>query len=435
MLVSADWVVPVTHRPIRDGAVLLEGDTITAIGPLDSFTGSQAGSLVDSEQVHFPGCAIMPGLVNGHTHLSLSAMQDLLEPAAFEEWLPRLVAAMRSWTTEDFAASARLGAWHCLQAGVTVVGDIAYGPESATAAAEAGLGGVAYWEVLGITAPKLFAELERLGFPSDCGEFGPRMRCGLSPHSIYTSSPGLLDAVHRAGIDLGIPVAIHLAESAAEVRLSVHGDGPLAQTAKRVIGEFETPGATPVAYLDRLGILDGTTVVHMGETDPADIPLLAPTVRGVIACPRSNSFLGNRAAPVDRFVEAGIPVGVGTDSSASNDDLDLFEEVRALRDRFPGLGCNTLLRFATVEGAVALGEEMRFGALDAGMAADLAVFKIGDSDDPETDLVSRGGRETLQAVMTSGVWRIGASAEPALSEADRVAAQAATEKARAALLV
>lgn len=430
MLVSADWVLPIAHPPIERGAVLVEGDRIRAVGTLTQMQHSFA----EAEHRHFANCAIMPGLVNAHTHLSLSAMQSLLAPSDFEEWLPGLVAAMRSWSTEDFAASAALGAQHCLEAGVTVVGDIAYGPESAAAAAAAGLGGVAYWEVLGVSAPSVFAELERLGFPANgCIDFAPRIRCGLSPHSIYTSPPDLLDAVHRAGLELNVPVAIHLAESRAEVRLSVHGDGPLSTTAARLIGDFRAPGIGPIEYLDRLGVLDAATAVHLGETEPADIPRLAATVRGAVTCPRSNRFLGNSIAPIDRMIEAGIPIGVGTDSSASNEDLDLFEDVRLLGAEYPSLSPTTLLELVTLQGAITLGEEHRFGTLEPGMYADLAVFELGASESPEQDMVKKAGRETLRALMSSGRWRVEDGRSGGLNSIVEAAVVTARAKARAAI--
>lgn len=430
MLVTADWVLPISRPPIRNGALIIEHGQIVEVGRADELAGLDTSG----ERRDFGACVMLPGLVNAHTHLSLTAMQGLLEPGSFEDWLPQLVVAMQSWSAGDFAASAALGAHRCLEAGVTVVGDIVYGPESSAAASDAGLGGVFYWEVLGVEGPRLYAELERMEYPVvSSGSCGPRMRCGLSPHSAYTSGPGLLHAMHDAAREIGAPVAIHVAESGAEVQLLRDGSGPLAATAARMAKGFDPPGVGPVCYLDRLGVLDGCTAVHLGQMLPTDVPRIAATARGVVTCPRSNRFLANHLPPVSRLRRAGVPIGVGTDSSASNDDLDLLAELRVLQDEDPSLSAHDLLEMATAMGAIALGLEDRFGILETGMQADVAVFDVGPTNDPEADLVRRGGATSLRAVMAGGVWRV---LDGAVIRDDRdfsASAHAASVKAREAI--
>jgi len=430
MLVTADWVLPISRPPIRNGAVIFEHGRVVEVGRAEELAGVDRSG----ERRDFDGCVLLPGLVNAHTHLSLTAMEGLHEPASFEEWLPRLVVAMQSWDADDFAASAALGAHRCLEAGVTVVGDIAYGPESAAAAADAGLGGTFFWEVLGVPGPKLFAVLEQMEFPVvSSGACGPRMRCGLSPHSAYTAGPSLLHAIHDAANELHAPVAIHVAESTAEVQLLKDGTGPLSATASRLADGFTPPGVGPVCYLDRLGVLDGATAVHMGQMLPTDVPRIAATARGVVTCPRSNRFLSNHLPPVARLRRAGVPVGVGTDSSASNDDLDLIAELRALQDEDPTLSARELIEMSTVMGAIALGLEDRFGIIETGMQADVAVFEVGPTNDPEADLIRRGGASTLKAVLSAGKWRVH---EGAVLRDDRdfiSSARVAADKARGAL--
>ncbi len=431
MLITADWVVPVSRRPIRDGAVLVASGRVVEVGTAEDLAGMPDAR----ERFDFPGCVLMPGLVNAHTHLSLSAMEGLLEPDAFERWLPRLVAGMKSWDADDYAASAALGARLCLQAGVTVVGDIVYGPESAAAAGDAGLGGTFYWEVLGIDGPSLYAALERMEFPGgERAKCGPRMRCGLSPHSAYTSGLSLLRAVHEAANEMGLPVAIHVAESAAETQLLKDGTGPLAQVLDHLLHDFEPPGVSPIAYLDRLGVLDGAAAVHLGQALPTDIPRLAATTRGTVTCPRSNHFLDNARPKVRRMLNAGIPVGVGTDSSASNQDLDLFEELRVLQEDDPTLDSAKLIELVTAMGAIVLGLEDRFGFIERGMQADFAIFRTGRTASPEDELVRVGGRKTLEAVMSAGVWRLLSGAPTQDTDAAVLArTKTAAEKARAAM--
>lgn len=431
MLLTADWVLPMSRPPIRNGAVLVRHGRIAAVGTLAELGGGGAGAA----PVPFEGCVLMPGLVNAHTHISLSALEGLLEPAAFDRWLPKIVVAMNAWGAGDYAASAAVGAEKCLEAGVTVVGDITYGAESVAAAGDTGLGGVFYWEVLGIRASRLTATLEEMEFPSAIEQCSnARVTCGLSPHSAYTSGPSLLKAVHQAARDMRVPVAIHVAESDAETQLLREGTGPLASTAQRLADGFRAPGSSTVAYLDRLDALAGATAVHLGHALPTDIPRLAATVRGVVTCPRSNRYLSNRLPRVGRMLASGIPVGIGTDSSASNDDLDLFEEVRALRASDPEIPSRRLIEMVTSMGAVALGLESRYGMLEAGIQADLVAFRVGPTDTPERALVSSAGRSTVEAVISAGEWRImhGRLVRP-LQPGILAAADQATERARRAL--
>ncbi|MDO8963244.1 MAG: amidohydrolase family protein, partial [Coriobacteriia bacterium] len=191
MILTADWVLPVTGRPIRDGAVLARGARIEAVGTFEHVRAAAPDEAVES----FEGCVLMPGLVNAHTHLSLTVLGGLIPPMPMRPFLSRVTAAILAMSDDDFAASAALGALESLRAGVTCVGDVVYGPEPLAACADAGLAGVFFWEVLGIDAGDLSGELAEREFPADLGACTRgRTRCGLSPHTAYTSGPELLRA-------------------------------------------------------------------------------------------------------------------------------------------------------------------------------------------------------------------------------------------------
>lgn len=429
MLLTADWVLPISAAPIREGAVRLHASRITDVGTAIEL----AASFPREESRDFPGCALMPALVNAHTHLALTAAGGLLPPMPFADWLPRLVAATREWGPDDYAASATLGARRCLEAGVSVVGDIAYGPESLAAASDAGLGGVSYWEVLGISKAQLPGRLVEAEFPSAGQTCGPRMLCGLSPHALYTSGPELLRAMHDFAMERGLPFALHVAESPAEVQLVHDGTGPLADVAGRVAKGFSATGTGPIEYLDALGVLEGMTAVHVCQTRPSDVARIAATVQGVVTCPRSNAYLSTGSAPVARLLRAGVAVGVGTDSAASNEDLDLMAEVRALAEQVRTLDAGTLLSIATLLGARALGVERDFGSLEPAKQADIAAFRVAaETDDIEAALVQSAGRATLVALMSGGSWRVLEGRSVGLRSAE-AAADEARERARAAL--
>jgi 5-methylthioadenosine/S-adenosylhomocysteine deaminase len=402
MLISADWILPIATGPIHNGAVRVVGDSVADVGTLVEL----AAAYPEDTREHFAGCMITPGLVNAHTHLTLTALSGVVPPLPFVQWLPRLVAALKPWEIADHEASGVLGAEESLACGVTVVGDIAYGAAEVASASAAGLGGVYYWELLGMRAEDIKSALDALRFPEDPATYGTRVVCGLSPHSPYTAGPGLLTAVSEHARTLGVPTAVHLDESAAELQLLMDGTGPLSATAARTALGFTPPGSTPVEYLASLGALQGTTAIHLCHVTAREITLLAEQARGVVTCPRSNRYLDNPPPAIAPLLDAGLAVGIGTDSSASNHDLDLMAELRAVRDSERTLSAVTLLNMVTAGGARAIGVERHYGSLAPGKFADLVIHRVAASSEPEAALIDHAGRSTTEAVMSGGVWRV-----------------------------
>lgn len=403
MLITADWVVPVSDEPIERGGVLLTtGGRIAEVGPADTLARRHP----DAQLREHPGCTVIPGLVNAHTHLAMTCLKDLIEPQPFEDWIARIPVAWRALSGDDIAASIALGTLRSIAAGVVAVGDIAYGPESISIAADTGLGGTFFWEVLGMELEDLPEALYNAEYPSDplSGCRG-RLHCGISPHAPYTSGPRLIQGTHKIAVAQGAAFAVHVAESPAEETLLAEGDGPLAELAGRLAHGFVPPGTTTVRYLDELGVLDGMLAIHCTRVTTADVLLLAKKAAGVVLCPRSNAYLRGGQAPVGHLARSGVPLGLGTDSLASNKDLDLFEEARALRTLEPSLTSGRILEIMTAEGARAIGVGDRFGALEPGRSADLAIYEVSGAD-PLEALLDSAGRSTVRAVMSAGVWRV-----------------------------
>ena len=403
MIVTADWVLPVSRPPIREGAVFIRGRRIADIGTVAELTARHPRAVVNT----YPGCVVLPGLVNAHTHLSLTALAGLVPSMPFPDWLRRISAATRALDADDFAASVAAGAMACLRTGATVAGDIAYGPEALSTAGDMGLGGVFFWEVLGIEAEELPAALERLEFPRDATECaGGRLRCGVSPHAPYTSGPGLLAAAHRFAAGRRAPYMVHIAESSHEVRLLVRGGGPLAPVAQRLARGFTPPRTSPVTYLRDLGVLEGAVAVHCVHITADEAEMLATRAQGVVLCPRSNRYLHNGAPPVAMLHGLGADMAVGTDSAASNDAIDLFAEARALGGLDPELTEKRLLSMLTLEGARVLGVQDLLGSLEPDKQADLVIVACAPTDDPVASVVRTGSPERVRAVMSAGAWRI-----------------------------
>lgn len=401
MLITADWVLPVESPPLRNGAVHVRADKIAEIGPAERFADSHSGSRVD-----LPGCILAPGLINAHTHLSLTALEGAFPPRPFVEWLAHMARVNSLMTADDHAVSAALGVLRCLHSGITAVGDIAYGPEAPATAADMGLGGVFFWEVLGISAEKLHETLRKAEFPLDSkAACAGRVRCGLSPHSPYACGPGLLRAMASYARENAFPLAVHVAESAAEVRAVSTGEGPLAAVAKRLAPDFEPAGMGPVAYLAALGVLDDAVAVHCVHLSAGEAHTLARTARGAVLCPRSNAYLHNGSPPAQALRRAKVTIALGTDSAASNQSIDLCAEARAVRDLDPRLSAADSLRMMTLDGARVLGIDGRFGSIAPGKQADLVAVRVQGGETPEEAFVGCTAA-SVDSVMSGGTWRI-----------------------------
>lgn len=452
MLLLARWVVPVAAPPVDGGAVRVEGGRIAAVGPRagpgreDGLAPAPGEPTVDLGEA-----ALLPGLVDAHTHLEWTALRGLLDGRPLEAWpdlFPRIRAAWRS--PDDHLASARLGALESLEGGITTLADA--GPTGAglAAMAEAGLRGRVSCELLG-PDPEVWeavadgAEREVARLAAAARAAGGRLAVGLAPHALHTVSTPLLRWCRRFADASGLPLSLHLAESAAEVAFLAHGRGPWADLYARRGLALAAAGARPVARADAVGFLArGTILAHCVEVTDDEIERIAASGAGVACCPQSNAALGVGAPPLRRLLETGLPLGLGTDSGASVGAKDLFAEARTglflarVTRRDAGAladGPRRLLAAATLGGARALGLDAEIGSLVPGKRADLVAVAL---DRPhlrpvaavETTLVAAATRRDVVWVMIDGEVRVEGGVarlpgrEARFAEGDRVGALA-----------
>jgi 5-methylthioadenosine/S-adenosylhomocysteine deaminase len=393
-VLSADWVLPVEGAPIPDGAVAIEGSRIAAVGSVDEL----------GEGTRFDGGVIVPGFVNAHSHLEYAVYGGFGDGLSFAPWILLHIerkARIGIAETEDIA---RFGAAECLRSGITTVGDASHRGAAATACDELGLRAIVYVEVFGPDSEQLttrFGAIRERIAPN----LSERVRLGISPHSVYSAALPLWEAATT----LGLPIATHFAESEAETQWVRDRSGPFADMPP-IGGE-----PTSIRELAEHQLLSARVIAaHCVKVDAEEIALLAEHGVAVAHCPRSNALLGSGIAPLRALRDAGLNVGLGTDSPASAPSFDMFDELRAAvsaaRAReadAAGLGASEALELATLGGARALGLGDVCGSLSAGKRADLAVLDFGDSpffpwEDPAAAVVFGGTPDRVLLTLVDG---------------------------------
>ena len=362
-------VHPITAPRIADGAVLVdERGTIAAVGPAASVPAPEG-----ARRLEFPDGALVPGLVNCHTHLELTHLTGKNRETAFAHWIRTIRALKDNTTPEEFLQSAEQGVRDAWAAGVTCVADTGSTGAPLDALARLGGRGIYYQEVFGPDPAKCGASLAELtGAVAHLSPLTSHLvRLGVSPHAPYTVSDTLYRATTQFARHEQLPVAVHLAESREETELVRDGTGPFAEALRARGIAVRAHDCSPVEYLLRLGVLaSGNCLgIHCVQVDDRDIEILSEAGVAVAHCPRSNRAHGHGTAPLAAFRRAGVRVGLGTDSVVSVGDADLRAEARAA-----GLDGEEALRMLTLEGARALGLEREIGSLEVGKEADLAVF-------------------------------------------------------------
>ena len=424
----ARWIVPVTSPPEADGVVAVNGDRIVYAGP--------ASDAPPGDEVHLGDVILVPGLINAHCHLELTAMRGFLEDLDFRRWILRLTSARQAvLDREALLDSARYGIEEGLRAGITTYADTSDSAVGLQAMRDAAVRGIVYQEVFGpdpAQCAKSIADLREKVAGLRYLET-PLVRVGVSPHAPYTVSDDLFKATASLARELGLPVAVHIAESEIESRLVSTASGAFADGLRRRGISVERRAESPIALLDACGVLEAKPLlIHCVRVNAADVERIASSSSSVAHCPVSNAKLGHGVAPLLDLLEAGIPVGLGSDSMASNNRMDLLEEARValLAQRAAGQLCDApqaadMIELATIAGARALGIDAQVGSLEEGKQADLAAFAIDPAvpiQDPVAALVFSisGARARFVTVAGKVLVRNGEIVSPRAGLAERM---------------
>jgi 5-methylthioadenosine/S-adenosylhomocysteine deaminase len=407
---SARWVLPVTAPPIENGAVAVEGQHIVGVGRRAEIVERFPEFCV----VLLGEAVVLPGLVNTHTHLELTALRGYLEneETDFFAWLRKLtLARLERMTPDDIRVSATWGACEAVRAGITCVGDASdAGMMSMLALREVGLRGVVYQESFGPDARLASENFEKLKNKLDelRGVETELVRAGVSPHSPYTVCGPQLEMIAELAQAERLPLMMHAAESEAEDQFLRAGCGPFAEGLARRSIEWKAPAVSTIQYLKQIGILDTRPLLaHCIRIDDADIEMLRDSGAKVAHCPKSNAKLGHGRAPFAKMIEAGITVGLGSDSVASNNTCDILEEARfaTLMARAAGarITAEDALKVAT------FGGELKEGApADLAVVSLTGVHQVPSYDPVATLIFASSGRDVILTVVAgSEVYRTG----------------------------
>jgi cytosine/adenosine deaminase-related metal-dependent hydrolase len=390
---TARWIFPISAPPLAGGVVVIDGEKILAVE-----AHGQRKADVDLGDV-----AVLPGLVNAHTHLDLTELRGRCPPTAdFTGWLRRVIEHRRTIAPEQIEADIRAGLAESLWHGTTLLGDITAQGDSWAILADAPIRSVVFYELIGLSQESAAATLESALDWLMVDPTTKNCRPGVSPHAPYSVRVNLLAGSALLACQMKCCLAIHLAETSDELELLHHRRGSFVNFLKD-LGVWDADGlATSLEEVMQLCGWSSRKLFIHGNYFPPSISI--PRNSSIVYCPRTHAAFGHSPHPFRDFLARGVRVALGTDSLASNPDLSVLAEVRHLHRYHPDVPGEVLLRMATLSGAEALGWARKVGSLEAGKSADLAVvpLALGDTADPYERLLASD--LPVERVMCRGRW-------------------------------
>jgi cytosine/adenosine deaminase-related metal-dependent hydrolase len=365
--VKARWVFPGDADPIADATVEFDDGLVAAIHSANHPPALDLGN-----------AAIIPGLINAHTHLEFSDLKQPLGPACrFTDWI-RMVVAHRRESDVDIDQVIKAGIAESVAAGTTTIAEIATRDWNPDANDSARI--VAFRECIAATSDgvddQLAAAAKHAALPRS-----DRFIPGLSPHAPYTVHPDLFRGLTQLARNHTLPIAMHLFETRDELRFLQHADGPFVELLQQ-FGVWEASRATtmlqPMDYLNELATCSKSLIVHGNYLTDDECHFIAQNRSlSVVYCPRTHAWFGHSPHPWQRLLSIGANVTIGTDSRASNPDLSVFEELKWLARSFPTVAGRTILQMATLNAARALGLT-HCNAIRTGQSAELTFVRLPD---------------------------------------------------------
>ncbi len=400
----AKWVIPITQPAIENGVVVLKGDRIVDAGKAGDINLNDADFVNDHGEV-----ALMPGVINVHSHLELSAFGKLSSKkprGGFVDWVKELLKVRDGIDQEKIDAGYHFALGELRRFGTAAVGDTGNELCSFSRLLNYEGNGSFFLEILGFAAQS-FDEV--LVSRDDIREYLERKKFiepfsvifHLAAHAVYSTSPEVISGIKKWDEEHGKRMSIHVAEHPDELEFLISGSGPcrdLLEERGQWNRAWSIPECSPIEYLDRLGVLDESTIcVHAVFLSEEDIDILKKRRPKIALCPRSNLFLTGELPPVRAFLSGDLTCGIGTDSLASTPDLNLFGEMEVLEEKLqvdPG----NILRMSTLGGARVLGLDQELGTLEQGKRARIIKIPVTTHSKKEiySEVINRGQAGEIQ---------------------------------------
>jgi len=376
--ISAGTIVPMNSPPIRDGAVVVSDGIIESV---TSRAQVPSGIPVEGH----PDSILLPGLVNAHTHLVLTSFRGLMDDADFFTWLVKGIIPLGIDKRESKCReSAAIGIGSCFRHGITTLGENHYTTWGYDAMRSSGMKGVFFYEVFGLGTLDLPASINRHRDVIEklASESSENFRVGISPHAPYSVTPSMAGMAHEMARKYNLPISTHVAETRDEVAFFLYGEGGF--SIARRAARFPTPDGrtTSLMYFDNLGLIGpATLLVHGIHLSDHDLDIVKSRGATIVTCPTSNAKTAVGIARAGAWMNRDIPICIGTDSPASGETYDLFEEMRrfvlfqrAITGETDKFTARPVLEMVTVNPAKALGMETMVGDLREGSCADLLLI-------------------------------------------------------------
>ena len=393
---TARWVFPVDGPPLERGTVTIAGNWILAVE-------SQGTRTADYD---LGNVAVLPGLVNSHTHLDLSGLRGKCPPTPnFTEWLRGVIRHRRSQTPERAQADIRSGLAEALEYGTTLLGDIAADGASWNVLVDANLRSVSFYEILGLPKERVKEAILATEAWLRSHTHAVNCRPALSPHAPYSTHTDLFSEAAKLAEVWKIGFATHLVETEAEYELLRLRSGPFVAFLKELnVWNPQGIGGHAEDYIWYRGWHPRNLLLVHCNYLPTGLSVSIPHQATIIYCPRTHAAFGHPPHPFREFLARGVRVALGTDSLASNPDLDLLAEARFVHARYPDVPGDVILRMATLSGAEALGWADETGSLTPGKSADLVVLPLPNEDRHDPHSLVLGSSLPVQAVLFRGEW-------------------------------
>jgi cytosine/adenosine deaminase-related metal-dependent hydrolase len=379
LILRSAYLLDENGRARRDAEVIVQGARIAEVRESSPQQESDRAKLIDLGRA-----VLIPGLVNAHTHLELGlARADTRPQRRFTDWIREVIKTTRACAPEEFNNAVRSGLEQSGKAGVTSLGDICGRVSDWEAYARSGVTIRVFHEIIDFNPETANLSFESLKRRVNEHADAQGSLVGVSPHTPYTVSEDLLRRCIEFAHENDLPLSIHLAETLAEAQFLQQGTGEISEF-RREFGlprGWRPPRASPVRYLERLGFFrKPALLVHCNYVGDDDLELIERSGSSVVFCPRSHSYFGHEKHPFPKMLERGINVALGTDSLLSSPSLGILEEMRFVREEYPGVEPEALLKMATANGLKALGLSPKGGLLERGAPADLVGIEVPEEE-------------------------------------------------------